>query len=320
MVKPHRETAAFWYSIWVSCGKIRHGEVFQIMKKTRNMYHIMIHRVKRLQSYIKNCKIIDGSAKDDDIFKNIKDSRKDLNKATANIEGKSGAKVADLFANKYRDLFNSVDDTAEIKVLEDELGEKINKTEVAAVELISEDLVKEAISRLKCDKSDPRTSLSTDCFKEAPSILLSALVHLFRACMVHNYVPGEVLIAKIIPLVKDANGDVCSADNYRSIALSSIFLKIWDWMILILFGEKLESEEMQFGFQKWSGTELCTWTLLEAIDYYIQRGNRAYVMFMDCSKAFDKVIHSKLFRKLLIAEVHPLFVRLTLYMYRSRGG
>ena len=320
IVKPHKDAADFWMSIWSSCGKIRSGEVYNIMKKTKNLYHIMIRRVKRLESYITNCKMVDGSAKNEDIIKTIKDSRKLKNKTTNNVDGQSGSKVASLFAKKYEDLFNSVDDVVEMEKVKAELEEKIDNSDKKALSLITEDLVIDAISRLKSSKSDPCTSLSTDCFKGAPYILSSALVQLFKACITHNYIPGEVLVAKIIPLLKDENGDVCSADNYRSIALSSIFLKIWDWMVIILYGEKLQSDELQFGFQKWSGTEVCTWTLLETIDYYIQRGSKAYVMFMDCSKAFDKVIHSRLFRKLMAAEVDPLVIRMLVFMYRNQSG
>ena len=138
--------------------------------------------------------------------------------------------------------------------------------------------------------------------------------------MVHNYVPKDILIAKIIPLVKDPNGDICSAENYRSISLSSIFLKILDRIMILLYGEKLKSDDLQFGFQKWSGTEVCTRTLLESIDYYLQRGSKAYVVFMDCSKAFDKVIHSKLFGKIFAADVHPLYIRMMIFIYRNQSG
>ena len=124
----------------------------------------------------------------------------------------------------------------------------------------------------------------------------------------------------MIPLVKDQNGDTSSMDNYRSIALSSIFLKIWDWIILLVYGDRLDSGSMQFGFQKESGTEMCTWALLESIDYYVNRGSRAYVCYMDCTKAFDKVIHSKMFTKIHKSGIHPLFSRLLLYSYQNQSA
>ena len=146
------------------------------------------------------------------------------------------------------------------------------------------------------------------------------LAHFFQACLVHEYFSDCLLIEKMIPLIKNKNGDVSSMDNYRSIALSSIFLKIWDCVILLVYGDKLEAGSMQFGFQSQSGTELCTWTLIEAIDYYVNRGSKAYVCYMDCSKAFDKVLHSKLFAKIHGSGIHPLFSRLLLYSYQHQSA
>ena len=145
---------------------------------------------------------------------------------------------------------------------------------------IRDSVIRKAISKLKKEKSDPYTELTTECFKEGPEILMILLSHFFQACLIHEYLPDSLLIAKMIPLLKDSNGDISSMDNYRSISLSSIFLKIWDFVILILYGEKLDSGSMQFGFQAGSGTELCTWTLLEAVDFYVNRGSKAYVCLL----------------------------------------
>ena len=320
LVKPFQKTVQFWFEIWRSCGKLKSGEVFNIMKKTKSQYHLAIRRVKRLENYLLNCKLLDGSAKTDDIFENIKHTRKDLNKVTANVEGETGSKAAEVFATKYRELFNSVEDSEKMEEIKESVENDIAENEENAIGYVTEDVIREAIARLKTSKSDPCSSLNTDCFKEAPPILHSSLVQFYTACLIHNYVPGQILIAKIIPLLKDSNGDINATDNYRSIALSSIFLKIWDWVVLLLFGENLKSHELQFGFQKGSGTEVCTWTLLEAIDHYIQRGNSAYVVFMDCSKAFDKVIHSNLFQKMRTAAAHPLYIRLLMYIYRNQSG
>ena len=163
---------------------------------------------------------------------------------------------------------------------------------------------------MKPEKTDPFSDLTTDFIKNAPDILISALVSFYKSCAIHEFIPEELLLAKIIPLIKDINIDSASPDNYRSICLSSIFLKIWDWIIILIYGDCLQAPELQFGFQRMSGTEMCTWTLLEYIAYYINRGSKVFVTFMDCTKAFDKVRHSTLFSKILDAKIHPLFARL----------
>ena len=186
--------------------------------------------------------------------------------------------------------------------------------------IVNEDTMKAAIGKLKNEKLDPYTELTTECFKEGPQILMTLFAHFFQACHVHEYIRDDLLIARMVHLIKDRNGNISSMDNYRSIALSSIFFKIWDWVILLVYGDKLETGSMQFGFQKESGTELCTWTLLESIEYYVNRGSSAYVCYMDCTNAFNKVLHRKLLENICENGIHPIFSRLLLYAYQHQSA
>ena len=69
----------------------------------------------------------------------------------------------------------------------------------------------------------------------------------------------------MIPLIKDKLGDTESSDNYRSISLSSIILKIFDWVVITLFGDSLELDELQFSYQRNCSTTMCTWLVIESI-------------------------------------------------------
>ena len=44
-VSEFRNNAKFWHSLWISCGKPTTGNVFEIMKRTKNQYHYSIRRV-----------------------------------------------------------------------------------------------------------------------------------------------------------------------------------------------------------------------------------------------------------------------------------
>ena len=318
LVKPVKEEATFWHNLWHDCGRPREGEVYNVMKKTRNQYHATVRRVKKIGTYIDNCRILDGTSKNDDLFASIRKSRKEKSGAASSINGKNGIKAAEIFAEKYEELFNSVKDEKDVEKVHGQMNDLINDEYESALNMISEDVIREAINRLKPEKTDPFSNLTTDFLKNAPDLLISALVSFYRSCAVHEYIPEELLIAKVIPLIKDVNVNASSPDNYRSICLSSIFLKIWDWVIILLYGDRLHAPELQFGFQRLSGTEMCSWTLIESISYYLNRGSKVYVTFMDCSKAFDKVKHSTLFQKILDAKVHPIFARLLMYSYQNQ--
>ena len=133
------------------------------------------------------------------------------------------------------ELFNYVEDETDVEEIQSDLERKIKSEEEDTINMLNEDMVRETISQLKNSKNDLFTYLTTYHLQNAPENLISALTSLFQACLVHSYVPGELLIAKIVPLLKDSNGDVSSTDNYRSICLSSIFLKIMDWIVIFIY-------------------------------------------------------------------------------------
>ena len=101
---------------------------------------------------------------------------------------------------------------------------------------------------------------------------------------------------------------------HREIAISSLFLKIWDWIVILLYGEALSSDELQFGFKKSSSTSLCTWSVIETISYYKRGGSDVFCCLLDCKKAFDTVEHAKIFQKLL-EKIPVIFVRILLVTY-----
>ena len=162
----------------------------------------MIRKVKRLGEYIDNCRIVDGSVKQDDLFAKIKKSRRDKTNVKVSVDGKTGRGVADLFADRYEDLFNSCNNEEKIRESIEELDEALKKeTPEDAMNLINDSVIGEAISRLKKDKADPYTDITTTSIKEGSELLVAAISQFFRACASHGYFPGELLIAKSIPLV-----------------------------------------------------------------------------------------------------------------------
>ena len=96
---------------------------------------------------------------------------------------------------------------------------------------------------------------------------------------------------------------------------SSLVLKLLDWIILILFGDVLGVDQLQFAYQPGCSTTMCTWTVVETIDYFLRNGGEVFGCMMDMSKAFDMVKHSLLFKKLLVAGLPAIFIRLLIFIY-----
>jgi hypothetical protein len=95
-------------------------------------------------------------------------------------------------------------------------------------------------------------------------------------------------------------------------------MKIFDLVILFVFEEYLQLDELQFGYQREVSTTMCTWLAVETISHFLQNGSEVYSCLMDMSKAFDRVQHSHLFKKLLKQGMPPLIVRFILASYKKQ--
>ena len=139
---------------------------------------------------------------------------------------------------------------------------------------------------LKTGKSDGSEGLSSDYFIHGNRKLYVLLLILFKLLLRHGFSPNSMILGTMIPIPKDKKKSLCSASNYRAIALSSIFSKILDWIILLNYN----FNKSDFG-----------------------------VLLLDASKAFDRVNYCKLFNELLKRNISPVLLRLLLYMYTTQS-
>ena len=183
---------------------------------------------------------------------------------------------------------------------------------------VTPSLIAEAVSRLKSGKSDPVFEFSSDCIKNAPTLFYEHLALVFRSFLIHGHISSVLMVSTLISLLKDKLGDICASRNYRSIALSSEILKIFDWVIILLYGERLNLDDLQFVYQPDVSTNMCTWMAVETIQHFLRNGSEVFICAMDMYKAFDKVKHRLLFYKLLDRGVPEIFIRLLVCMYRKQ--
>ena len=77
------------------------------------------------------------------------------------------------------------------------------------------------------------------------SPLLTIHLHLlFNSMIQHGYVPSEFLWGVLSPIIKDAEGDSFSVDNYRGILLSDIFSYLLDPAILLKIHPYLIADDL----------------------------------------------------------------------------
>ena len=133
----------------------------------------------------------------------------------------------------------------------------------------------------------------------------------------HGYTSQLFNMIIFSPLIKNKRASLQDSNNYRAISLDSCFGKLLDYVVMEFFNDVLLSDNHQFAYKAGHSTTLCSFIVMETIQYYRQRNSNVILTMLDCSKAFDRVKYDRLFPMLLDRGMRPVTVRLILIMYLS---
>ena len=146
---------------------------------------------------------------------------------------------------------------------------------------------------LKVDKSSGPDSFSPKVVKNCINSFANPLCDIFNKSLSSGIVPNKLKVAKIVPLHK--KNDINNVENYRPIALLSVFAKLLEKVMhkrlydFLLKCDILTSK--QFGFRRNYSTDLSIVNFTNDILREITNGMFCYGVFMDLSKAFDTIDH-----------------------------
>lgn len=299
------------FLMWKSNGKPKTGPIFHQMKTSKSNFKLLIRqckiRDKRRESDILAHKFL--NSKSCDFWKEIKKINGKGKKSTLpdTVDGTSGCKN---ICNMWKDYFSTLLNTSYISTVD-----IINHEDMGKVDCFTFDDVTNAINTLKAGKSAGKDGLRAEAFKHANESLRVYLCMFFNAVLCHGYIPLNLMDTIIVPVVKDKKGDLESKDNYRPIALTTVMSKIFEILILNRYENSITTTDHQFGFKQRHSTDMCVYTFKQVIEYYKSKSSPMYICFLDASKAFDRVNHKLLFKKLLDRNVPCLIVRVLLFWY-----
>lgn len=321
-VAEYKKTALFWHRMWMENDKPVQGWVCTIRKATRARYHKAIKKCRQKENHHIKVKMAEAYTKDDSRnywheAKKIRNSKRiyptSVNNCTKDID------IANVFADKYKKLFNEDQICNEIselkyKFLYDAMDDSESYREAS---FSSHDVVR-SVSKLKYDKIDGNNVLLSDHIMFGSDTLYWYISILFTMIVRHGYIPSALLESTLTPIVKDRRGNLSDIDNYRAIALSSSLTKVFETCILLRYEDLFHTEDLQFGFKNKSGTDVCSFVLKETIAKYVAEGSRVYSVFIDASKAFDRLNHIILFSKLKERGFPPIILRSLLTLYSDQ--
>ena len=89
---------------------------------------------------------------------------------------------------------------------------------------------------------------------------------LVESYLIHGHVGAILTMSILVPILNNKLGNIYAASNYSS----SLVLKIFVWVIIILYGERINLDELQFSYQQNCSTNMCTWMVVETIDEFVR--------------------------------------------------
>ena len=162
--------------------------------------------------------------------------------------------------------------------------------------------VKEAVGRMKPRKGDVSGGFTSDALFNAPDILFDRLAAVFRSWLVH----GTDSLS--LPLLKSCLKNPADPGSYRAIAGSSLILKLFEKVILLIWGHLLASDSLQFGYKPETSTTQCSWLVQEVVGHFLRNGSHPILTVLDCTKAFDTCMFGTMFNKLLDTGLPPIVI------------
>ena len=123
-----------------------------------------------------------------------------------------------------------------------------------------------------------------------------------------------MLLSTLVPIIKDKLASINISKNYRSFCITSLIRKEFDWITVNLFGDSLGFHDLQFAYQPGVSSTMCSWAVIETVNYFLRNGSDIFSCSMDKSKAFNVCKFSVLFRKML-KKISLVFLRLIIFMY-----
>jgi hypothetical protein len=156
------------------------------------------------------------------------------------------------------------------------------------------------INSLKNTNSTGFDGISCKIVKRVAHIISPIISYITNLCIETGRFPEILKIAVVKPLFK--KGDKENVNDYRPIALLSIFSKIIEKVIYNSLYQYFETRDLfaaeQKGFRKNKSINMAIFDLLQKVMKELNEKKPAVALYMDMSKAFDFVDHNILLNKL----------------------
>ena len=169
---------------------------------------------------------------------------------------------------------------------------------------INEEVIKSAIQQLNEFSAPGPDGISNKIIVELKDELALPLSLLFRKSLDEARIPSDWRLSNVSPVYK--KGSKAEPVNYRPVSLTSNVCKLMERVINVSFSAFLNKHVLnnsQHGFRRGRSCQTNLIEFLDKVTGWLDDGDSVDVLYLDFSKAFDKVNHQMLLAKLAAAGV-----------------
>ena len=164
---------------------------------------------------------------------------------------------------------------------------------------ISKAVVIKHLKKLSPNKSPGPDQIGSSFLLEVHEVIAEPLCYIFNKSLCDGEVPRDWKVANVTPIFK--KGNKSDPGNFRPISLTSQICKVLESIIKEKIVNHLDTysliHESQHGFTKGKSCLTILLSFLEDITKSVDDGKPVDVIYLDFSKAFDKVPHQRLILK-----------------------
>ena len=203
--------------------------------------------------------------------------------------------MANLLQDQYKSVFSE-----SIPINPDNFKKDFNYNNDMAEVHITEDDISEAIKTLPSNSAAGPDGVPSVLLIKCVNSIKKPLSLFWNNCLQNGVTPLPLKTGHIVPIFK--NGDQGSPSNYRPVALTSHLTKIYEKVVRKLIVSHMEINNLfndsQHGFRSGRSCLSQLLTHFDTITDLLENDVNVDTVYLDFSKAFDKVDHSILLLKL----------------------
>ena len=201
--------------------------------------------------------------------------------------------MARILSDQYKNVFSTPRDSYDQIFFEKKTIASLSDITLTKVKFVV------AMQSIKYSSAPGPDGAPTFLFRKYAEALALPVMLMWQASLDSGIMPERTLLAYITPILKSVDRSVPA--NYRPVSLTNHLTKIFERVIRLEMVQHLESNELmnktQHGFRERYSTITQILCFYDSVLSFLEEGYSVDAIYLDFSKAFDKVDHQILLKK-----------------------